>query len=512
MPSPFAVRVAAALGAALSVAALAAQTPAPGSSPAKPPAAPPAPVTVPAPTITLLLREPRALAAEPFQKRLARVLAVEVANTASPKGLFVVADGDALVGGSEGLGWRIEMVGKACDLPASAIEHLDEDERERCRSHRAHLRVTATGSLADEAARDVAYRAIAHIAAALLARDVCGIGAAAFGTFEACAGDDAALRADLLGDDPLDALAPVMTSSLVLFLGRERTLDAVELQKRLGAEFGVAFGGPDDDNDEHFVVPQDGFVRVVSGDAMALVQLAAAEPKPAAELQRYEDLRIRRVFGEQKQYLRLYSLGEVGEAAEAARRRFLGRIAAALWGDDVLGLNWHCDATLVPASADVPKQLRSEQPVAATLGEPVSPVLEATDREAMAAAWAKARETWPEALAHLQKGGELSAKFPFARVTKGGIEHIWVTVQSVDGDVVRGVLANEPMDLGDLKLGSKVECKLAELSDWLFLRDGKMVGGYTVKVLEQQAARSKQQGAEKSDEGKDGKKKASAGK
>jgi len=275
-----------------------------------------------------------------------------------------------------------------------------------------------------------------------------------------------------------------MTSSLVLFLGRERTFDEADWRQRLGAEFGVAFGGPDDDNDEHFVVPEDGFVRVVSGDAMALVQLAAAEPKPAAELQRYDDLRIRRVFGEQKQYLRLYSLGDVGEAAEAARRRFLGRIAAALWGDDVLGLNWHCDATLVPASAEVPKQLRSEQPVAATLGEPVSQVLEATDREAMAAAWAKARETWPEALAHLQKGGELSAKFPFARVTKRGTEHIWVTVQSVDGDVVRGVLANEPMDLGDRKLGSEVECKLADLSDWLFLRDGKMVGGYTVKVLE----------------------------
>lgn len=489
MPSPFAARVAAAFGAALFVASLAAQTPAPST--------PPAPAAVPAPTITLLLRAPRTLAAEPFQKRLARVLAVEVANTASPKGLFVVADGDALVGGSDGISWRIEMVGKPCELPPSAIEHLDEEERESFRRHRAHLRVTATGILADEAARDVAYRAIAHIAAALLARDVCGIGAAAFGTFEACAGDDAALRADLLGDDPLDALAPVMTSSLVLFLGRERTLDAVELQKRLGAEFGVAFGGPDDDNDEHFVVTEDGFVRVVSGDAMALVQLAAAEPKPAAELQRYEDLRIRRVFGEQKQYLRLYSLGDVGEAAEAARRRFLGRIAAALWGDDVLGLNWHCDATLVPASADVPKQLRSEQPVAATLGEPVSPVLEATDREAMAAAWAKARETWPEALAHLQKGGELLAKFPFARVTKRGTEHIWVTVQSVDGDVVRGVLANEPMDLGERKLGSVVECKLAELSDWLFLRDGKMVGGYTVKVLEQQAARSKQPAGEK---------------
>jgi len=115
----------------------------------------------------------------------------------------------------------------------------------------------------------------------------------------------------------------------------------------------------------------------------------------------------------------------------------------------------------------------------------------------MAAAWAKARETWPEALAHLQQGGELLAKFPFARVTKRGTEHIWVTVQSVDGDVVRGVLANEPMDLGERKLGSVVECKLAELSDWLFLRDGKMVGGYTVKVLQEQEARAKQRGAEK---------------
>lgn len=476
--------------------ALGAQSPAP-----VPPPAPPAPAAVPAPTITLLLRAPRALAVEPFRKRLARVLAVEVATAATPKGLFVVADGDALVGGSDGVGWRIEALGTPCELALAAIEHLDEEDRDRCRRHRAHLRVTATSGCADEAARDLAYRELARIAAALLARDVCGIGAAAFGTFEACAGDDAALRADLLGDDPLDALAPVMTSSLVLFLGRERSFDEADWRKRLGAEFGVAFGGPDDDNDEHFVVQEEGYVRVISGDAMALVQLAAAEPKPAAELHRYEDLRIRRIFGEQKQYLRVYSFGEVGEAAEAARRRFLGRIAAALWGDDVLGLNWHCDATLVPASDEVPKQLRSQEPVAATLGEPVVPVLAATDREAMAAATAKARETWPEALAHLQKGGELLAKFPFVRATNGGKEHIWVTVQSVDGDVVRGVLANEPMDLGELKLGSKVECKLAELSDWLFLRDGAMVGGYTVKVLQQQAERQQQPAGGKKGDG-----------
>lgn len=487
--------------AALSFAvALGAQSPPPA------PPAPPAPAAVPAPTITLLLRAPRALALEPFRKRLARVLTAEVATTAVKKGHFVVADGDALAGGSDGVGWRIEAVGKPCELPPAAIEHLDEEERESFRRHRAHLRVTATGSLADEAGRDVAYRAIARIAAALLARDVCGIGAAAFGTFEACEGDDAALRVDLLGDDPLDALAPVMTSSLVLFLGRERTLDEADLRKRLGAEFGAAFGGLKD-NDEHFVMKDERLVVVKSGESMALVQLVAAEPKPAEELQRYDDLRVRRIFGEQKQWLRMQSFGKVGASPEAARRRFLARIAAALWGDDVLGLSWHCDRRIVPAGADVPAQLRSEEPVAATLGEVVVPVIAAADAEAMAAAIAKARETWPEALAHLQKGGELSAKFPFARVTKGGVEHIWVTVQSVDGDVVRGVLANEPMDLGDMKLGSKVECKLAELSDWLFLRDGKMVGGYTVKVLDEQAARSRKERAEKAREGKEEKNK-----
>jgi len=64
-------------------------------------------------------------------------------------------------------------------------------------------------------------------------------------------------------------------------------------------------------------------------------------------------------------------------------------------------------------------------------------------------------------------------------------------VQSVDGDVVHGVLANDPLDIPDRKLGSKVECKLTELSDWLFLRDGAMVGGYTVKVLQQQAERQR---------------------
>lgn len=463
---------------------------------------PPAAAEAPQPAITLLLQAERKLAAEAFRKRLARVLRTEVAAAASPAGTFVTADGDALVGGRDGITWRLEAKATPCELPASAVEHLDDEDREVVAGHRAHLRVLATSACADEGARNSAYRVLAGVAAALLGRDVRGLGAAAFGTFEAFDGDEAELRGELLGEDPLEVLTPTTRSSLVLFVASERKVDEADLQARLGKEFGKPFGSRDDDNTERFVAVHDAGVFVKVDDELVLVEFADGQPSSAEDLQKYDDLRVRRVLGEHRQLLRLQMYGAIGKAAEDARRKLLGKVAAALWGDDVLGLSWHCDRRIVPSGSDVPAQLRTDFPVAATLGEPVVPVIEANDAVAMAAAMAKARETWPEALAHFRKGGELSAKFPFA-TRSGGKEHIWIEVQAVDGDVVRGVLGNDPLDIPDHKLGSKVECKLAELSDWLFLRDGAMVGGYTVKVLQQQAERQQQPaGGKKGDDKK----------
>lgn len=452
---------------------------------------PPATAEAPQPAITLLLQAPRTIAAEAFRKRLARVLRIEVAEAAAPAGAFVAADGDALVGGRDGVTWRLEAKATPCELPASAVEHLADEDREVVSGHRAHLLVLATSACADDAARANAYRVLAGVAAALLGRDVRGLGAAAFGTFEAVDGTDADLREELLGEDPLEVLTPTTRSSLVLFVGNERKVDEADLRARLGKEFGKPFGSRDDDNEERFVMVLDAGVFVRVDDELVLVEFAEGQPSSAEDLQQYDDLRVRRVLGEHRQLLRLQMYGGVGKAAEDARRKLLGKVAAALWGDDVLGLSWHCDRRIVPAGSEVQAQLRTDFPVAATLGEPVVPVIAANDAAAMDAAMAKARETWPEALAHFQKGGELSAKFPFA-TRSGGKEHIWINVQSVDGDVVRGILANDPLDIPDRKLGSKVECKLAELSDWLYLRDGAMVGGYTVKVLQQQAERQRE--------------------
>ena len=469
---------------------LRAQTP-----PVPPEPQPAATTATPTPAITVLLRAERSLDAERFRRRLARVLQVEVGTAASDAVPFVIADGAAIVGGREGVRWRLTPTKTALALPDAALAHLDDEERQALRAHVAALVVQVTTPVADDASRTAAYRQLGGVAAALLGRDVLGLGAAQHGTFDSYDTDDEADQRAALLEDPLSALAPVARTSLALFLRTPRTLDAAALRQALGKEFAVVFGTPDDDA-ENFVVGADELMFVWLGEQMVVVELGPASNPPAEQLQRYDDLRIRSLLAEHRQLLRLSVGGAVGAAAEAERRRLVARTAAALWGEDVLGLSWHCDLRLVPSSADVVANLRHGDPVVATLGDRVVPVVEARDQAAMERAIAAARTSWGEAVAHLRAGGELSAKFPFA-TRAGSVEHIWVAVRSVDGELVRGVLANEPRDLAGLKLGSAVECKVAELSDWLFLRDGAMVGGYTVKVLDEQAkAKAKENAGE----------------
>ena len=65
----------------------------------------------------------------------------------------------------------------------------------------------------------------------------------------------------------------------------------------------------------------------------------------------------------------------------------------------------------------------------------------------------------------------------------GGFEHIWVDVVSHSALAVRGTLANDPADLGDLKFGSEVVVDDAAISDWSYEKDGKLYGGYTMRAL-----------------------------
>ena len=47
------------------------------------------------------------------------------------------------------------------------------------------------------------------------------------------------------------------------------------------------------------------------------------------------------------------------------------------------------------------------------------------------------------------------------------------------------LLGNDPIDLGGLKLGDRVEVPLKDLNDWAFLRNQEALGMFTVKVIGQ---------------------------
>lgn len=69
------------------------------------------------------------------------------------------------------------------------------------------------------------------------------------------------------------------------------------------------------------------------------------------------------------------------------------------------------------------------------------------------------------------------------RTRRGGLEHIWIGSPIKDVSGYSGRLANQPDDIPGAKAGSRVEFKESQISDWMYRRNGKIVGNRTLRVL-----------------------------
>ncbi|WP_027575793.1 YegJ family protein [Bradyrhizobium sp. WSM1743] len=66
--------------------------------------------------------------------------------------------------------------------------------------------------------------------------------------------------------------------------------------------------------------------------------------------------------------------------------------------------------------------------------------------------------------------------------TRKGGEHIWIAeVKKLPDGAYSGFFANEPRDLPGRRAGDQVKFTEADISDWMFMRNGKIVGGETIK-------------------------------
>ena len=64
-----------------------------------------------------------------------------------------------------------------------------------------------------------------------------------------------------------------------------------------------------------------------------------------------------------------------------------------------------------------------------------------------------------------------------------GIEHMWIgEIKYKDGNY-SGILNHDPEYIKEYKAGDKIDIDASKISDWMYLINGKLYGGYTIRVL-----------------------------
>ena len=105
------------------------------------------------------------------------------------------------------------------------------------------------------------------------------------------------------------------------------------------------------------------------------------------------------------------------------------------------------------------------------------------DEQEMNAAIAKARSEVDSFIGELTNptGTDHAVKVPIEDA--GETEHFWLVDVSFANGEFKGTINNDPGMVGSVKIGQSWTAKMAEISDWMFMRNGKMYGNYTMRPL-----------------------------
>ena len=64
-----------------------------------------------------------------------------------------------------------------------------------------------------------------------------------------------------------------------------------------------------------------------------------------------------------------------------------------------------------------------------------------------------------------------------------GTEHFWLDNVSFRDQAFHGSIANTPGTVKSVRFGQRVKVNKNEISDWMLIEDGLLVGGYTTRVM-----------------------------
>jgi uncharacterized protein YegJ (DUF2314 family) len=81
------------------------------------------------------------------------------------------------------------------------------------------------------------------------------------------------------------------------------------------------------------------------------------------------------------------------------------------------------------------------------------------------------------------ENGEKDFAFKVRIKDSHGVEHFWVTDLRRDNGKVYGKIANDPEFVTSVKIGQEIEIPEEDISDWMYVRNDKMIGNYTLRAL-----------------------------
>lgn len=278
--------------------------------------------------------------------------------------------------------------------------------------------------------------------------------------------------------------------SLVLLLREPLYLDSSILGQIASRAYGVPFN--DGDGCECFTVGGDDkpYIMRMQG-AMFLIHHWPRPyfDDPEAVANGFRELRRATAVREHRAWFSVDFLPASQDLPEDKILDAIGRLLAEIAATDteVLAVCHPSTRRLVPWEPEFREKLSGGDPLT-VFHDAQAPVIQVdADSPAMAAAVAEARRRWPEFTAAYQRAAD---KAPFAvkaPVTEAGnTEFIWINVKAIADDQIHGFLANDPVALGDLKLGSFVTVSVADLNDWVCpdpSAPGRPLGLFTVKAV-----------------------------
>lgn len=281
--------------------------------------------------------------------------------------------------------------------------------------------------------------------------------------------------------DLLDENKPLI--SLVLLLREPRALDHPAIIRLVRQAWGIELGESSSPGVVLGAAPS--FVIKTGGRSFLVNSFALPYfPDPEQAAQEVPELRLRKLVTEHRGWISVDLLDEQGRMAEEEAYRWIGKLIAELAGEDCLAIYAPAIRRINVFDTQMKTTLCGERPLELFDRPGSPPVLRVSgDDPRMKQAVAEARKRWEEFIQAFEQrtGVNFSVKAPFSDQTH--TEFMWLSVTAIENGVIYGKLGNEPVNVLNLAQGDAVKVGVEDVNDWMYLRDGKVQGGFTIELM-----------------------------